>query len=205
MIIITFTMLAVSNIVFFFVNGSKAANDELVRQWATNNVHFWTLRIVRGMALLFHKFYRLIYSRLFDSLALSLAYKNRSNVFTVATIFSLIALAFCEIPIIVASFSLAYNKLLKDQLFYTSVEALVITCISAILTLIDIYKAEEFFEDSEFLRMKKYVEKVRDSSFNKLEEGFDISHEEGSIDGEKFVGLSGGKYTYAKQDPDTLK
>ena len=53
--------------------------------------------------------------------------------------------------------------------------------------------------------MKKFVEKVRDSSFNKLEEGFDISHEEGSIDGEKFVGLSGGKYTYAKQDPDTLK
>ena len=52
--------------------------------------------------------------------------------------------------------------------------------------------------------MKKYVEKVKDSSFNKLEEGFEISQEEGSIDAERFVSTSGGKFIYSKRDPDKL-
>ena len=71
--------------------------------------------------------------------------------------------------------------------------------------MIDIYKADDFFEESEFLRMKKFVEKVKDSSFHKLEEKFDISQEEGSVDGERYVGLSGGKFMFSKQDPSSFK
>ena len=48
----------------------------------------------------------------------------------------------------VACWSLVYTKILKDQLFYTCVEALIITAIGIILSLIDIYKSEDFFEDS---------------------------------------------------------
>lgn len=59
---------------------------------------------------------------------------------------------------------------------------MVVTIIAIVVALIDIYKSETFFEETEFCRMKKYVEKVKDSSFNKLEEGFDISHDEGSVD-----------------------
>ena len=63
---------------------------------------------------------------------------------------------------------LIYNKVLKDQIFYTCIESLIVTAVAIILSLIDIYKADDFFEESEFLRMKKFVEKVKDSSFHKL-------------------------------------
>lgn len=52
--------------------------------------------------------------------------------------------------------------------------------------------------------MKKYVEKVKDSSFNKLEEGFEVSHDDGSLDAERYVGMSGNKLIYSKEHPDLL-
>ena len=130
---------------FFFVNWKKAESDELAQQWATNNINYWSLRIIRIMSLIFHKFFRLSYSRLFNALPLSLVYKNRSNVFTVATIFTVITLIVCEIPLLGACFSLVYFKLLKDQLFYTCIESMIVTSIAIILSLIDIYKSEDFF------------------------------------------------------------
>lgn len=83
----------------------------------------------------------------------------------------------------IGCWSLVYNKLLKDQMFYTCIEALIITAVAIILSLIDVYKSEDFFEESEFLKMKRFVEQVKDSSFHKLEEKFDISQEEGSVEG----------------------
>ena len=53
--------------------------------------------------------------------------------------------------------------------------------------------------------MKKFVEQVRDSSFHKLEEKFNISQEEGSVEGERYVGLTGGKFMFSKQDPSSFK
>ena len=67
------------------------------------------------------KFYRLSYSRLFNSLALSAAFKKRSNVFTMATVFTLLVLCICEIPILVAGWALVFAKTLKDQIFYTAI------------------------------------------------------------------------------------
>lgn len=84
----------------------------------------------------------------------------------------MIQLVLCEILAIVGFFYLVYNKSLKDQIFYTAVEGLIVTILIALVSLIDIYKPEDYFEESEFQKMKKYVEKVKDSSFNKLEEGF---------------------------------
>ena len=75
----------------------------------------------------------------------------------------------CEIPMMVGCWYLIYNKILKDQIFYTCIEALIVTAVAIILSLIDIYKADDFFEESEFLRMKRFVEQVKDSSFHKLE------------------------------------
>ena len=71
--------------------------------------------------------------------------------------------------------------------------------------MIDIYKPDDFFEESEFLQMKRFVEKVKDSSFHKLEEKFNISQDEGSLDGERYVGLTGGKFMFSKQDPASFK
>lgn len=133
-------------IVFFFVNKRKMEADDLAMQWVTNNVNYAVCQIVKVASLFLGcKFFRIIYSRLFNSITLSLAYRNRSNVFTIATIFSLCFLIFSEIPAIVACWSLVYNKTLKDQTFYTSIEGLVVTVIAIIFTLIDIYKAEDYF------------------------------------------------------------
>jgi len=46
---------------------------------------------------------------------------------------------------IIGSFSLAYTKIQKDQMFYTSIECLIVTLTCAITSLIDIYKPEDYF------------------------------------------------------------
>ena len=80
------------------------------------------MRIIQIISLVFGcKFYRLVYSRIFNSISMSAAFKYRENVFTMATIFTIIIFTLCEIPMIVAGFSLIYYKTLKDQMFYTAV------------------------------------------------------------------------------------
>jgi len=49
---------------------------------------------------------------------------------------------------IIASFYLAYSKMLKDQVFYTSCECLVVTLTATVIALIDIYKPLDYFEDT---------------------------------------------------------
>lgn len=68
----------------------------------------------------------------------------------------------------VCSFSLVYKKMIKDQLFYSSVECLIITVFSAIILLVDIFKSETYFEESDYVQERKYLEKVKDASFNQL-------------------------------------
>lgn len=68
------------------------------------------------------------------------------------------------------AFDLAYNKLLKDQVFYSSVEALLVTIFSIVVSLIDIYKPDNYFEDTDFMETKRYLEKVNNDSLNKLED-----------------------------------
>ena len=68
----------------------------------------------------------------------------------------------------VCSFSLVYKKMIKDQLFNRSVECLIITVFSAIILLVDIFKSETYFEESDYVQERKYLEKVKDASFNQL-------------------------------------
>lgn len=83
------------NIVFFVVNRRKIEQDDYFIQWATNNVNYAVSKIISfGCLLTGCKFFRIIYSRLFNTLTLSAVYKNRSNVFTLATIFSVCSLVF---------------------------------------------------------------------------------------------------------------
>lgn len=90
-----FSYLALAAI-FFVVNGKKMEADDLAMQWATNNINYAVCQIIKVVSLFLGcKFFRIIYSRLFNSITLSVAYRNRSNVFTIATIFSLCFLIFC--------------------------------------------------------------------------------------------------------------
>ncbi len=68
----------------------------------------------------------------------------------------------------VCSFSLVYKKLLRDQLFYTSIECLILTIACAVLLLIDIFKSEDYFEECDYVKTRKYLEKIKDASFNQL-------------------------------------
>lgn len=43
------------------------------------------------------------------------------------------------------------------------------------------------------------------STLNKLEEGFEVSHDTGSVDAERFVGTTGGKLFYTKENPNDVK
>lgn len=50
---------------------------------------------------------------------------------------------------------------------------------------------------------KRYLEKVNNDSLNKLEDEF-RDKDEGSLDGEKFVGTSGGKFVFSRRDPNSM-
>lgn len=58
---------------------------------------------------------------------------------------------------LVCGFSLVYKKILKDQLFYTSIECLVITVGCAVILFIDIFKSEDYFEESDYVKTRKYL------------------------------------------------
>jgi hypothetical protein len=79
------------------------------------------------------------------------------NIFTYSTVSTIYALLLSELLVIVASFYLAYYKLLKDQVFYTACEALIVTLTSIFVSLIDIYKPKDYFEDTEFMETKRYL------------------------------------------------
>lgn len=70
---------------------------------------------------------------------------KRTNIFTISTVFTIVSLLASELPILAAAFYLVYNKILKDQVFYTSIEVLIVTVVSIIIALIDIYKADDYF------------------------------------------------------------
>ena len=53
-------------------------------------------------------------------------------------------------------------KNFKDQTFYTAIECLILTSLSIILALIDIHKEDDYFSESDFLVIKKYVDQVKD-------------------------------------------
>jgi hypothetical protein len=162
------------------------------------------MKVIRWIALFtHHRFFRLIYSKIFHSIHFSLVVRKHPVLFTPSTLSTIYALVLSELPAIIASFYLAYNKLLKDQVFYSACEALIITLVSLLLSLIDIYKPQDYFEDTEFMETKRYLEKVNNESLNKLEDEY-RDKDEGSMDGEKMIGTSGGKFIFSKQDPSSM-
>ena len=54
--------------------------------------------------------------------------------------------------------------------------------------------------------MRKYVDEVKDSSLNKVEEDFTlgIGKEEGSVEGYNYQGTTGGKFVFSRKDPNSF-
>ena len=100
----------------------------------------------------------------------SLVAKTPSALFRMSTVATITTLIVAEAPVMGGCFYLTYNKLYKDQLFYTSVEVVVVCIITVLLSLLDIYKSKDYFDDTEFIETMKYLEKVNNESLNKLED-----------------------------------
>ena len=134
------------NVVHFKVNLPRLEQDDYIRKWQDVNVNHSYLVAIRYISLFsHHKFFRIIYSKIFDSLHFSMVAFKRTNIFTISTVFTIVSLLASELPILAAAFYLVYNKILKDQVFYTSIEVLIVTVVSIIIALIDIYKADDYF------------------------------------------------------------
>lgn len=146
----------------------------------------------------------MIYSKVFNSFHLSLVVKSKANLFRMGTVFTFFLLFLTQIPVLVASFYLVYNKMLKDQLFYSCCECLAVTVISIVISMIDIHKGEDYFEETDFIQTHHFLEKANNHSLNQLEEVHNFQQDEGSVEGEKYVGLSGGKLKFTKQDPNSF-
>ena len=146
LLVVAIVLYLTVSIIFHIFNKKRVEDDEYVGQWSTNNINYNTLKVVEYISIPFGlKFFRIIYCRLFNAMPLSLAFKKTTNVFTLSTVFSLLFMIFSEILVLVACWSLIYNKSLKDQIFYSSLEGLIITLCSIAITLVDIYKPANFF------------------------------------------------------------
>ena len=97
-------------------------NDTYIKKWQDVNVNHTYFVVIRWVTLFtHHKFFRIIYSKIFNSLHFSLVAFKRQNLFPVSTAFTIAALLLTELPVLAAAFYLVYNKLLKDQIFFTAV------------------------------------------------------------------------------------
>jgi hypothetical protein len=149
----------VLDIAFYIVMGIRAKSDEYFKLWInTTHCNYWSYLIILHLSLLASfRFYRLLYGRLFDLQNLSMMFKNPKIVFPIATIFGLLVVILSEILAAASTIQVVYTKTQKDQLFYGATETLVLTACMALLTLLDIYKTEDYFSESEYIRLKKYL------------------------------------------------
>lgn len=148
LIIVAIIIYIILSIIFLIINRIKIQEDEYALEWLSSNCNYYTMIVVNILQIPFNfKFYRIIYSRLFASSNLSLNYKNASNVFIHTTIFTLVFGGVGEIVAIVSFWNLIYHKLIKDQVFYTCIEALIITFLAMLFGLLDIYKPKDYFDN----------------------------------------------------------
>jgi hypothetical protein len=122
------------------------------------------------MSLLNLKLYRIVYCRLFNIHALSLYFKHIKSIFPMTTLFTLLLAFLSEIIMIASTVMTLYLKNAKDQTFYTAVECLIVTSLSIIISFVDIHKEDDFFNQSEYLVVKKYVDQTKDTKKNESDE-----------------------------------
>jgi hypothetical protein len=146
------------NIAFYVVMTFKVKSDDYFRLWlSVAPCNYWTYIIFLHLSLLSFRLYRLLYCRLFNLHPLSMMFKSNRTIFPITTIFGVLTFVCSEVLVVVAATLTAYHKQLKDQVFYSCVETIVLSGLIALLTLADIYKAEDFFNDTEYIRLKKYL------------------------------------------------
>lgn len=162
-------LLAVS-ITFYVLNRKRIMEDPFFSEWMQPQCNYYTYLICMHVSLLNFKFYRIVYCRLFNSQALSLYLKFPKSVFPLTTIFTVVVLFLSEVLVGVSAALTLYNKNNKDQVFYTALECLLVTAITAVMSLVDIYKADDFFTESELLMAKKYADRTKDERKEEVDE-----------------------------------
>lgn len=86
MIAVSLVFTAAINIVHFRVNFQRLSSDEYVCKWQNVNVNYTYLVVIRYISLFTHcKFFRIIYSKLLNSLHFSMVSIQFRNIFTVST------------------------------------------------------------------------------------------------------------------------
>jgi hypothetical protein len=81
------------NVIHFRVNYSRLVEDEYVRKWQDINLNYSFFVAIRFIALFtHHKFFRIIYSKIFKSIHFSMVAYKPKNIFFVSTLFSIASL-----------------------------------------------------------------------------------------------------------------
>jgi hypothetical protein len=129
-------------------------------------------------------------------------FKNSQILFPVTTLFAVLTVIFSELPAIISAILIVHYKQLKDQMFYSCVELIAMSAVMALFTLIDIHKPYDFFNDTEYIRLKKYLEKSRDTQTKQQEETF-LDCPALNYESENCI-ASTGKLNYSKMDGDLM-
>lgn len=137
------------NIAFYVATLLKSKKDPYFTLWINfNPCNYYVYMLMLHLSILSCRLYRLLYSRLFNLTTLSLMFKDHKAIFTLTTIFSVCVFLLSDLLAIASAVQVVYYKNLKDQLFYSSIELILTTGLVGLLTLLDIYKPEDFFNDT---------------------------------------------------------
>jgi hypothetical protein len=74
--------------------------------------------------------------------------KTNTSIFPQTTIFTILSTFVSSIVVGVSAIIVIYLKSIKDQVFYTAVECLIVTFILIIFSLLDIHKTDDFFNEA---------------------------------------------------------
>lgn len=90
--LVALTMMIAVSIFFYCVNRKKVKEDPYHADWLQNSCNYLTYLVVIHAALLNMKLYRLVYSRLFNSAALSMFLKYAKTILPLTTLSTLLCI-----------------------------------------------------------------------------------------------------------------
>ena len=106
-----------------------------------------TYRIVGGFSCLSFRFFRLLYSRLFDRFYFSAYIANGERLLTVTNRVTFITILLMTLPMIGLSATFLYNKTNQDQTFFSAIDTILLGFIAMVLLTIDTAKDQSYFDN----------------------------------------------------------
>ncbi|KAL4512432.1 hypothetical protein ABPG72_005434 [Tetrahymena utriculariae] len=143
-----FIVYVITNIIVFFYSKKKYLTDIRFQTWrqsTSGNQHSST--VIQAFSLIFSfKFFRFIYGRFLNRSYLSARFLDNDAIFKPTNFISILSYIGSSTLIITGSAIACYEtQLIQDNLYYFSIEAIILTLIMLFFVIGDVFKEHDYF------------------------------------------------------------